>query len=226
MENNTQQQDNANQQLVISYLALRRGVGILGVCLPIVMVIGTFFVKDCKTIQPSISDFYYTRMGNFFVGCLCAVGLFLFSYKGYDRKDKIASKLASIFAICIAFFPTGGPEASSGCNYLHRNSDSWVSTVHDITAASFFSILAYFCLFLFTIRSPNPTPEKLMRNKIYRICGYTIIGCILFLIVYFNVKPLQRTIRWYKPVFILETIALWAFGVSWLTKGEGILKDK
>jgi len=226
MENKNSPADNINQQLVISYLALRRGVGILGVCLPIVLVIGTFFVKDCNTIQPSISDFYYTRMGNFFVGCLCSVGLFLFSYKGYERKDKIASKLASVFAICIAFFPTGGPDASSSCNFLHRNSNSSMSTIHDISAASFFAILAYFCLFLFTIKSPNPTPEKLMRNKIYRVCGYTIVGCILFLLVYFNVKPLQRALLGYKPVFVMETIALWAFGLSWLTKGEGILKDK
>ena len=27
------------------------------------------------------------------------------------------------------------------------------------------------------------------------------------------------------PVFWLESIALWAFGISWITKGELILKD-
>lgn len=226
MENNSPQQLNPNQNLVISFLALRRGVGILGICLPIVLVIGTLFVKDCNTIQPSISDFYYTRMGNFLVGCLCAVGLFLFSYKGYDLKDKIASKVASIFAVCIAFFPTGGPDASSACNFLHRNSDSWVSTIHDISAASFFTTLAYFCLFLFTIKSDNPTPEKLMRNKVYRTCGVTILVSIVFLLVYFNVRSLQTALKDYRPVFVMETIALWAFGISWLTKGEAILKDK
>jgi hypothetical protein len=226
MENNGPQPLNPNQNLVISFLALRRGVGILGICLPIVLVIGTLFVKDCNTVQPSISDFYYTRMGNFLVGSLCAVGLFLFSYKGYDLKDKIASKVASIFAVCIAFFPTGGPDASSACNFLHRNSDSWVSTVHDISAATFFATLAYFCICLFTIKSDNPTPEKLMRNKVYRVCGYTIVACIVFLLVYFNVKSLQTSLKEYKPVFVMETIALWAFGFSWLTKGEAILKDK
>jgi hypothetical protein len=29
----------------------------------------------------------------------------------------------------------------------------------------------------------------------------------------------------FNPVFWLETIAILAFGVSWLTKGEAILKD-
>ncbi len=28
------------------------------------------------------------------------------------------------------------------------------------------------------------------------------------------------------PVFWLESIALWAFGISWIVKGEIILKDK
>jgi hypothetical protein len=224
MENNNYQPGNTNQDLVISYLALRRGVGILGIALPVVLVIGTLFISTCNTIQPSISDFYYTRMGNFLVGSLCAVGLFLFSYKGYEKKDKIAGKLASLFAVCIAFFPTGGPDASSSCNFLHRNSDSWVSTIHDISAAAFFITLAYFSLFLFTIKSA--TPQKLMRNRIYKICGYTILSCIVLLLLYFNIKPLQTALKDYKPVFVLETVALWAFGFSWLTKGEAILKDK
>src|SRR5258705_6007339 len=138
MEDKTTKQDDPNQHLVISYLALRRGVGIIGMSLPVILVIGMLFVKRCHMVQPSISDYYYTRMGNFLVGSLCAVGLFLFSYRGYDRKDMIAGKLAILFAVCIAFFPTGGPDAFSSCNFLHRNSYSWVSTLHDISATSFF----------------------------------------------------------------------------------------
>ena len=30
----------------------------------------------------------------------------------------------------------------------------------------------------------------------------------------------------YKPVYWLETLAILTFGVSWLTKGEAILRDK
>jgi hypothetical protein len=30
----------------------------------------------------------------------------------------------------------------------------------------------------------------------------------------------------YKPVYWLETLAILAFGISWLTKGEAILGDK
>ena len=226
MEKDSSPNDNPDQRLVISYLALRRGVGILGICLPIVLASGTLVLSTCSSIQPSISDYYYTKMGNFLVGALCAVGLFLFSYKGYERKDMIAGKLASLFAVTVAFFPTGGPDASSACNFLHRNSDSWVSTIHDISAALFFLTLAYFSLFLFTIKSPNPTDRKLKRNIIYRVCGYIILFCIVFLFLYFKVSGLRSALKDYKPVFALETVALIAFGVSWLTKGEAILKDK
>jgi hypothetical protein len=226
MDNNSYQKDNPDQRLVISYLFLRRCVGILGMALPVVLATGTFVLSTCNIVQPSISDYYYTKMGNFFVGSLCAVGLFLFSYKGYEKKDMVAGKLAFLFAVCVAFLPTGGPAASSECNILHRNGDSWMSTVHDISAALFFLTLAYFSLFLFTIKSDHPTPRKLMRNKIYKACGYTILLSILLLFVYANVKSLRDLLRDYKPIFVLETIALWAFGISWLTKGEAILKDK
>lgn len=29
-----------------------------------------------------------------------------------------------------------------------------------------------------------------------------------------------------RPVFVFETIALWAFGTAWLVKGELVLADK
>ena len=95
--------NNHEQQLVISYLTLRKAVGILGILLPVVLAIGVPIISNCNIIQDSISDYYFTKMGSVFVGTLYAVGLFLFSYKGYERKDSIASKLACLFALGVAF---------------------------------------------------------------------------------------------------------------------------
>jgi len=215
-----------DQQLVISYQNLRKAVGILGLLLPVALASGVLLFSNCNFIQDSISDYYYTKMGNLFVGVLCAVGLFLFSYNVYERKDMIASKLACFFAVVVAFSPTTGPDAGSACNLLHRNSPAWASTIHDIAATLFFLTLAYFSLFLFTKSSGHPTDNKKKRNKIYKVCGYTILSCILLLFLYFKVPAIQSLLVDYKPVFILETVALWAFGFSWLTKGEFILKDK
>jgi hypothetical protein len=214
-----------NQPLVISYLALRRAVGILGIILPAALVVGVFALGKCNSIQDSISDYYYTRMGHLLVGILCALGLFLFSYKGYEKRDKIASKLACLFALGIAFFPTYGPNAKLSCNVLMRNSGNTISIMHDVFAALFFITLAYMSLFQFTKSAGNPTREKILRNRIYKTCGYTIIACIILLVLATKIPVLRESLKDYKPIFILETIALWAFGLSWLTKGEFILKD-
>ena len=58
------------------------------------------------------------------------------------------------------------------------------------------------------------------------VCGYTIIGSILLIALYFFFfeKKFPALMN-YDPVFWLETIALWAFGISWLTKGRAILND-
>jgi hypothetical protein len=89
-------------------------------------------------------------------------------------------------------------------------------------------ILAYFSIFLFTKKEPKPTKMKLKRNKIYRICGYIILGCILIMAVIFLLERLNRgqSLKKYDPIIWLETIALWAFGISWLVKGNTILTDK
>jgi hypothetical protein len=54
---------------------------------------------------------------------------------------------------------------------------------------------------------------------LYRLCGRFVVACILIMIVQKFAGVFPTTMR---PVFWLETIALLAFGISWLTKGEGI----
>jgi hypothetical protein len=49
--------------------------------------------------------------------------------------------------------------------------------------------------------------------------------CILLLIVD-QVKSVNALFEPYKPVFYLETLCLWAFGTSWLIKGQFLLKDE
>jgi hypothetical protein len=225
MSKSTPQNNDPNQPLIISYLTLRKAVGILGFMLPIVLLIGNMILSQCKEVQDSISDYFYTKMGYVMVGTLCAVGLFMFCYKGYELRDTIASRIACVFALGIAFFPTTGPDKLGMCNFLKRNGEHWVSTFHNIFAALFFLTLAYFCLVLFVKTSGHPTKRKKERNVVYKICGYIILGCIILLFLYFKIDKLQEMLQDYKPILVLEALALWAFGISWLTKGEFILKD-
>jgi len=90
-----------------------------------------------------------------------------------------------------------------------------------------FLTLTFFSLFLFTRTSGNPTPQKLQRNMVYRVCGIIMLAAILLVpILHFLPESWTAGIMQLDPVFWLEAIAVVAFGLSWLTKGEAILSDK
>lgn len=203
---------------VLSYMTLRKAVGILGVSLPFVLIVGKILFQG-PGIEPSISDYYYTAMRDVFVGILCAIGIFMLSYKGHDRRDDVAGNLACAFAIGVAWFPTT-PAADPS------QADTFVGALHYGFAAAFFLTLSYFCLRLFRLSGDKPkTPQKLLRNKVYAACGGIMLGCIALLLVYglfLRDTPVQAL----DPVFWLETTAILAFGVSWLVKGEALLKDE
>ena len=170
-------------------------------------------------IESSISHYYHTEMRDVFVGSLWAIGVFLFSYRGYDRRDEIAGNLACIFAIGVALFPTE-PEI----NPTPR--DGVLSALHFASAAAFFLTNAYFSLVLFRKSNPTkpPTPAKRKRNLVYTICGYTILACLVLIAVAKSALS-DSLLKGLDLVFWLESVAVVAFGVSWLTKGEAILKD-
>jgi len=212
------QQSGPQGSLVLSYLELRKAVGIIGFALPFVLAFGKMLLQG-PGIEGSISGYYYTDLRNVFVGSLCAIGVFLMSYRGYGRQDTIAGYLGCVFAIGVACFPTT-PSVDATPQETH------IGTLHLTLAALLFLTLAYFSLRLFTKTDPEKTPtrQKLQRNTVYRVCGYTILACILSIAVV-SLPPVKTRVEWLAPVFWLESLAVVAFGVSWLTKGETILKD-
>jgi hypothetical protein len=207
--------------LVFSYLALRKAIGILGIALPFVLSLGALILFQTG-IQSSISSYYHTSMRDVFVGTLWAIGFFLLSYRGYKLCDDIAGDLGCVFAVGVALFPTTPDGATSSGARL-------IGYVHLAFAALFFLTLIYFSLFLFTKTHPDksPTRKKLQRNKVYKICGYTMGICILLIAVYsFLPDTIVSLLKTFKPIYWLEAIAILAFGISWFTKGEAILKDE
>jgi hypothetical protein len=206
-----------NNYLVISYLTLRKAVGFLGLLLPLVVALGKILFGSAG-LQTSISAYYYTNMGNVLVGSLCAIGVFLMSYRGFDHRDMIAGKLAGLSAITAALFPTSPEDVLMG---------TWTSPIHFAAAVLLFLTLAYFslCLFRKTDPSKPPTPQKLKRNKVYAVCGYLILASIAGAGISFALRK-YPFFDLYKPVFWCESVAVVSFGVSWLTKGEAILKDE
>ncbi|HEX6170843.1 MAG TPA: hypothetical protein VFZ33_14180 [Chitinophagaceae bacterium] len=212
--------------LLIHYLTLRKSVGLLGILLPLVLIFGVKFITNCNILQDSISDYYYTKMGHYMTGTLCAVSLFMFSYRGYGPKDLWAGRSASVFALCVAFFPCSNYHPLSECKVLELKGNDVINLIHFGSAACLFLILSFFCLFLFTKSSGHPTNRKKQRNVVYKICGIIILVSIILIFLYSVIPAVHELFKAYKPIFWLETLSLLAFGFSWLTKGEGLLPDK
>jgi protein-S-isoprenylcysteine O-methyltransferase Ste14 len=162
-------------------------------------------------------------MRDVFVGILCAIAFFMLSYKGYELSDKIAGNLGCILAVGVALFPMT-PEEGTVTSIARI-----IGSVHLILATLFFLTLIYFSLFLFTKTDPEKTPTrgKVKRNKVYKVCGYTMGICIALIAIDLLLPSgMTSFLEKYNPIYWLETIAVLAFGISWLTKSEAILKDE
>ncbi len=213
------------RSLIISYLVMRRFIGILGISLPFIVVLGGL-VQDEPAFQGSISGYYYTPMRDVLVGILSGVALFLLSYRGYEKIDDAVANLSGIFALGLIFFPTAMGSGHTVRVGMLLINDDISGPVHAAFGALFFLALSYNSLFLFTRRHPGPMGrEKKRRNAIYRSCGIVMImatACIGLYSLFLQGTRLAAV----NPVLILESVALSAFGISWLVKGNTLFKDK
>ena len=211
-------------ELAAAYTYLQRAVGVLAVSLPAMLVAGHRILNGDEWVRGSISSYYYTHMGNVFVGVLCALAVFFLSYNYRPIRsfefDNLLSTFASAAAAGVAIFPTAGRAIAASTG------ERVVSALHLLCAGALFVLLGVFAMFRFTKTNPDGdmTPEKVMRNRVYRVCGTLIFGAIGLVIVTLAVKP---PAAWHT-LFWLETVCVEAFGVSWLVKGGflGILADK
>jgi uncharacterized membrane protein len=203
---------------LISYLTLRKFIGVIGILLPFALVIIHMLLVGRAVMQGSVSGYYYTDVRGILVGSLCAIGVFLFAYRGYRSWDDILTNAAGVFAIGVALFPTAPVNPSP------RARD--VSYVHFACAGSLLAVLAVIALWQFTQTDPNKerSPQKKKRDVVYRACGIVILLCLVLVPIESLVigAPIQR----FHPLFWLEAVAVVAFGIAWLVKGQAILKDK
>jgi len=206
-----------NNKSVISNSTLRMSVGILGISLPFILVIGSIILDGENKILSSISTYYHSRIGNGFICIMSAVAISLFAYKGHDSRDNIAGHLGGIFALGTALFPNS---KAFPFTLIHK--------LHLTCATLLFLVLIYFSIVLFTTSNkPKPyTRAKKNRNRVYYICGFTMIACVIFIaLLKLWLENSFPQIQDLKLAFWLESIALIACGISWITKGQKIFKD-
>lgn len=238
MPRSGKKQEEANA-LVLSFTAVRRALGLLGLALPpLLLLVGYLTGFAPKT---SISAYFYSPGREILVGILCAMAVFLWSYLGYEAQegesfpsDKLASRIAAAMVLVVAMLPCGEILPSlQNCTFLEcmvlkadPSSPKLSGHLHLTAALIFFATLAVMCLVNFR-RSGGTKPdrEKLWKNRTFSACGLVIVACLIALIL--------RGFQWQHAdeatrarmgveitVFVLESIAVWAFSIAWLIKGE------
>lgn len=206
-----------------SYLELRQWLGAFGTLLPFVLVLGHAFLRAVLLgppawrgwdLQDSMSSYYYTDMQNVFVGALCAIGAFLLSYKGAGKKDAWAGTIAGLCAIGAGVFPIKPPNGAM----------TIIADLHVGFSGVLYLTLAYFAIARFPVTDGAPARRMALRNQLYRICGWTILACMV-LVTIAQLRFVRAHVGSYRPGFWLESLATVAFGISWLTAGEKLLRD-
>ena len=201
-----QRRTTQTNELVISYLLLRKTVGWIGMLLPFVLIVGNVVMSASR--PDSMSGYYYTPMRNVFVGALCALGVFLIAYDGYDNVDRWITNIAGLGAIGVAFCPTkpSGPLSTA---------QNVVGDIH-----VFFAAVTFTALGLMALRFTKGCQVRL-ETTAYQACGSVILACVVLAAVS-NLLPSADFASW-PVLFILEATAVVAFGISWFVKGKTIL---
>jgi hypothetical protein len=193
-------------------------------------------------VLTSISAYYHTGMGDILVGSLCAIGIFLIAYSGHDWIDNRITDLAGLGALGVAMLPT---QLTCGCDVqlilassacpMKFEVPSLVNNLHFLSAETLLGSTAIISIFLFTKRrekqdNPNNTEfdetlqkRKARRNKLYVTCGILIVLSIIIILIdaqFLTPAEVTGQVSWLTQVsgiFLLESIAVIAFGIAWIT---------
>lgn len=200
---------------------IRNLVGFLGMILPWLSLVGAAIVAHSVGVPDdfwktlSISATYYITPP--LTGVLTAAAIVLMCYDGYDWRDNVVTTVSGIFGLLIVIFPCNCTVSTDTVGFFQL--PVHVSNIiHCTSAVIFFIMLAFNSLFLFTLGESH-TKQKVLRNKVYRICGIGMLSAMILMVI---------PVSFFAKTFIVEAIALTFFGISWLVKGQvfGLFADK
>ena len=212
---------------------LRKVVGILGMLLPILLYLFIQLTDNFNHVLPSMSHYFFTRSGSFFLIIVSVLAIFLLIYKGESLADYYISATAGISALVMLILPTNNLRGLDSGKFdtvavTYFNCSDFRPKVHYFCAAIFLLSLAYMSFFLFTKSNLPPAQrgkQKVLRNRIYRICALVMLFALLIAFAGFiNIIPAEFYDA-HNLTFWMETITVEAFGFAWLVKGELLFKD-
>jgi hypothetical protein len=207
--------DDLRKDFVATYFMLRRGLTLLSVAFPVVLLAYSFYAFG--TLQwDSISAFYGAAgdgwVRNYFVATLCAVGSLLVMYRGFGSLENWLLKFAGIFAVLIAFVP---------CHCWNRltPSNKW----HGTFAFAFFGCMVAVCeLCARTTITLLPAEKQDSYRRRYHAIGVSLIVAPLLALAVAYSTELPASLNFAKlpprATFVIEWIGVWIFAAYWATK--------
>jgi hypothetical protein len=201
----------------LSQQAHRQLIGYLGLLLPFLLY-GVAGLRHTGGLVPwrllsSISAYYYTGAVAVFVGVLFALALFLLTYRGYKGviADRVLGLIGGTAAIFVALFPTFAPQPVVPPSWWYPG----MAKIHYVSAVALFVSFILFAIWLFrksnVPRRADRPPDKRRRDDICLACGIVMIVSVLWA---------ASAMFTHAPIVVPESIAIIAFAISWLTKGE------
>lgn len=190
-------------QAARSYLYLSLGIGLIAVFLPILLMIaGGYQTHD------SMSSFYHDKAGptrDILVGCLCAVGVFLFLFHGLSKRENWLLNAAGIAIIAVALIPSPG-ETGYGSVWLHRGA-----------AIVFFVLIGIVAIFLSKGRIQHIVNDRKKRwfANAYTIAGVAMIAMPALIAI---LEFMHARILGGHAIFLAECFGIWSFSAYWFLK--------
>lgn len=205
----------------IDTIRLRLMCGWLGLLLPWA-VLALYIIHGCApeghTFPDSISSTFYVQCTvAVFMIILGSASILLMCYRGYNKWDDLLNTITGIAGLCICIFPCydkffklNYPEEFAQGVGTFQLPMKLSGTIHNVSAAVFFILLAFNVIFLFTKSKGEMTKNKKIRNIIYRVCGVGMLSAMVCLFIFNS----WATVWW------IEAVALMFFGIAFLTKAD------
>ena len=209
-----------------SYLLMRTIIGVTGILLPVVVIVGDHSLSaDAPTVRGSLSGYYYTGMRDFFVGALSTIAIFLITYKIFERTlNNVLTVIAGLAAGAVAFFPTKRPGGLDVAltPWQAKIGEENVSVVHYSAAAVFILSLALMSFF-FGLQEGRRTRQRAGRlsalSPSFWRWFHWFMALAILLAGAFAYSSWRGNMYPDYYLIVAETVAIVAFGLSWLAKG-------
>lgn len=207
-----------------SFLLMKFVVGFLTVALPpLLVLLDVFFLEGSPSARGSLSAYYHSGVRDIFVAILVVDGVFLITYKVFERSlENMLTMAAGVAAIAVALFPTSVPEGIPLVPLQERLGEGLVETVHYGAAAVLFISAAIISVLfadqeLIGPHHPDQSFTPTFWNRFHYVMSGTIVGALIFVAVTQGFGAWDR-----YSILLGEWVGLWAFGASWFAKGSDV----